>query len=181
MKTIAQMIDDKLGNVTKHDTIVEALGGFSGETIASVLARNEYEADSNPLNALAIDFDISGSTDLLGKYVTDLQTGMAVDAKKKVSGTSKYVDDYTGFSSDEVLQKGNFCAFHVSVGELVIGTNVTVKVNGVNLDPDGIFIMRFIAGSKNPKARVTVSADGHDTVVKTYDFTSVVREAAEEE
>ena len=162
-------------------TIIEALGGQKGNTFDEVMAVKEIEINDNPLAALAMDFDISDSVDLLGKKASDLQEDMAVDGHGKVTGTSLYVTEYTGFSGNPDEQQGNYVAFHISVGELVIGTNVTVKVNNVTLDPDGLFVMIFREGSKNPKAIITASADGHKSFTKIFDFSSVVKEPASNE
>lgn len=159
-------------------TIVEVLGGQKGETIADVIDSKEVTIVDNPMNAIAMDFNIGSEVDLLGKVVGDLQSDMVVNGNGKVTGTSKYVTGYTGFSSKKSEQKGNYVAFHISVGELVIGTNVTVKVNGVTMDPDGLHVMIFKDDQKSAKAHVTASADGHKSVTKTFDFSDVVRQSA---
>lgn len=175
MSTIMDLIDEKLANSKKTMTIAESLGAKNGQTIMHALEEiEEVEVSSNPLTALAMDFDISASTDLLGKYVDDLQEDMAV-VGNHVTGTAKYVSGYTGFSSKTDEQKGNFVAFHISVGDLVIGTNVTVKVNGVTMDPDGLHVMRFVDDKVDAKAIVEASADGHPTVTKGFDFSAVTR------
>ena len=159
-------------------TIIEAMGGKKGERLEDVMLEKEITISNNPLAALAMDFDIADSVDLLGKVASDLQTDMAVDAFGKVTGTSKYVTGYTGFSGKAAERKGNFVALHISVGELVIGTNVTVKINGVTMDPDGLHVMRFKDDSKTPKAIVTASAEGHAAVTKVFDFSAVTRQSA---
>lgn len=171
--TIMEALGGQSGN-----TIVEVLGGQKGETIADVLNAKEITIADNPMAALAMDFDIGSEVDLLGKVVGDLQSDMAVDAHGKVTGTSKYVTGYTGFSGTKSEQKGNYVAFHISVGELVIGTNVTVKANGVTMDPDGLFVMRFKDDQVSGKAYITASADGHKSVTKIFDFSNVVRQSA---
>jgi len=176
MATIMEALGGKSGQ-----TIMEALGGKNGQTIANVISEKEIDIKDNPLAALAMDFDIADSIDLLGKVASDLQEDMLVDVTGKVTGTSKYVTGYTGFSGDPAEQEGNYVAFHISVGELVIGTNVTVKVNNVTMDPDGLHVMIFRDSSKNPKAIVEASADGHKTIKKVFDFTEVVRMPAEDD
>lgn len=173
MATIMEALGGNSGQ-----TIMEALGGNSGQTIAEVISEKEIDIKDNPLAALAMDFDISDSIDLLGKVASDLQEDMIVDATGKVTGTSKYVTGYTGFSGDPAEQEGNYVAFHISVGDLVIGTNVTVKVNGVTMDPDGLHVLIFREGSTHPKAIVEASANGHKTISKVFDFTYVVKEPA---
>lgn len=161
------------------ETLMEKLGGHNGDMLHEVMAKKEVTIADNPLAAIAMDFDISDLTDLFGKKASDLQENMAVDnASGQVTGTSKYVTGYTGFSSKKAEQKGNFCVFHIAVGSLVIGTSVTVKVNGVTLDPDGLFVMRFKDGSKTARAVVTAEKDGHPTYQKEFIFNKVVRQAA---
>ena len=159
-------------------TIIEAMGGKKGERLDSVARRKEISISDNPLAALAMDFDISDSVDLLGKVASDLQENMAVDFAGKVTGTSKYVTGYTGWSGKKSEQKGNYVALHISVGELVIGTNVTVKINGTTMDPDGLHVMRFKDDQKGGLAYVTASADGHESVTKVFDFGGVVKQSA---
>lgn len=176
MSTIVEELGGNPG-----ETIVEALGGSNGETISEVIEEKEIIINDNPLAALVMDFDISDSVDLFGKVASDLQSNMAVNSVGKVTGTSKYVTDYTGFSGNPEEQQGNYVAFHISVGDMVIGTNVTVKVNGVTMDPDGLHVMIFREGTTHPKAIVEASANGHKTISKVFDFTSVVKEPAENE
>ena len=159
-------------------TIVEALGGQKGERFEEIMAKKEITVSDNPLAALAMDFDIAVDTDLLGKVVGDLQSNMAVDADGHVTGTSKYVTGYTGYSSKASEKKGNFVAFHVAVGDLVIGTSVNIKCNNVSLDPDGLFVMRFVDGAKKQKAIITASKDGHESFTRMFDFSDVVRQSA---
>ena len=46
---------------------------------------------------------------VLGYTVSNLQSGVTV-TNNEISGTLAYVDDFTGFSGDPELQKGNFLA-----------------------------------------------------------------------
>lgn len=156
-------------------TLFEVMGGHNGDRLDNIMEVKEITVSDNPLAALAMDFDISDSVDLLGKVASDLQENMAVDSKGRVTGTSKYVTGYTGWSGKKSEQKGNFVAFHISVGELVIGTNVTVKVNGTTMDPDGLHVMRFSEDPSKTKAYVVASADGHKDVEMMFDFSHVTR------
>lgn len=176
MSTIVEALGGNPG-----ETIVEALGGSNGETISEVIEEKEIIINDNPLAALAMDFDISDSVDLFGKVASDLQSNMAVNSIGKVTGTSKYVTGYTGFSGNPEEQQGNYVAFHISVGNMVIGTDVTVEANGVTMDPDGLYVMIIREGTTHPKAIVKASANGHKTISKVFDFTDVVKEPAENE
>jgi len=46
----------------------------------------------------------------LGKLVSALQTGIAISSAGAVTGTLKWVTDYTGFSGDVTEQSGNYLA-----------------------------------------------------------------------
>lgn len=109
---------------------------------------------------MSIDAEISASVDLLGKSVTDLQSGIEI-ANGGISGTLLYVDDYTGFSSDPDEQVGNFLALHVNVPD---DADVTVEVVGGTsgpalLDADRIIVDKI--RSTTQKIKVVASMDGY--------------------
>ena len=60
---------------------------------------------------LSVDFDIADSVDLFGKVASDLQEDVEAEGNA-IRGTLKYVDDYTGFSSDVAQQSGNYIVLH---------------------------------------------------------------------
>ena len=118
----------------------------------------------------------TGSDDLLGKSVGDLQTGVTV-GRSAVTGTLKYVDDYTGFSSNVNEQQGNYLVLHAAAGEGVENPVITAEIIGgdhgpVTLDPDGILIARI----KNvaQKVKFTATADGHEPTTKTFNLASLI-------
>ena len=86
------------------------------------------------------------SIDLLGKNASDLMTDVVLE-DNSLSGTVKYVDDYTGFSSNVSEQSGNYIAL---IAETDGTEPITAFINGglntepVTLDDDGIFIARLI-------------------------------------
>lgn len=153
----------------------ESTGKSIAEQIDNITAKKWAD---NPLSALTADVDIAADTDLLGKIVSDLQEDIVV-GEDKITGTSKYVTGYTGFSGNEDEQEGNYLALHFGVPDLVIGTSVTIKVNGVSLDPDGLHIIIF----KKPggKLKVTAEKEGYATFTKVYDLSEIVRAPKEEE
>lgn len=157
--------------------IVTAIGGTdTGKTIAEKIdCITAKKWADNPLSALAADVDIASDTDLLGKVVGDLQKDVVIGTDK-ITGTSKYVTGYTGWSGKKAEQKGNYLAVHFSCGNLVIGTSVTINVNGVDLDPDGLFVMRFRDESRKPKIVCKAIKDGYATFTKVYDCSEIVRE-----
>lgn len=109
---------------------------------------------------MSIDSEISASEDLLGKSVTDLQTNVVVNPSN-VTGTLKYVEDYTGFSSDPELQSGHYLVLHA---ESTDADKITVEVVGgisgpVTLDSDGIAVLRIV-NTNTQLVRIVASKDG---------------------
>ena len=98
------------------------------------------------MNSLSVEADTSTGTTLLGKAASDLQTDIAIDDDYKVTGTLKYVDDYTGFSGDPAEQVGNFIALDFSADD---GCTIEIELtNGAHpgwkaLDDDGILVCRI--------------------------------------
>lgn len=130
------------------------------------------------LTTLSIDSDISAGTDLLGKGVTDLQSGVIV-GDSQIVGTLKYVDDYTGFSGDPNEQKGNFIALHCEAADTVDSLSVEV-INGtvghpVTLDADGIAVLR-IADKFRQKIRFAAYKDDK-SCTKTFDLSGLTLES----
>ena len=125
------------------------------------------------LITLSVDSDISAGTDLLGKSVSDLQTGITI-GDNAITGTLKYVADYTGFSGDVSEQSGNYLALHC---EAAGSDRITVElINGtvghpVQLDDDGLIVVR-ITDKTTQKIKV-VAYEGANTVEKVYDLTGL--------
>lgn len=119
---------------------------------------------------LTVDVNIDPATDLLGKTVGDLQSGVIVDNyNKTISGTLAYVDDYTGFSGDPAEQHGNYLAVHFATE--AEGATISIRLIGgqdrvVTLDPDGLLVTRV--SNKNQKIQATVTVDGADPQIETY-------------
>ena len=91
---------------------------------------------------MTLSADIESSVDLLGKSVTDLQSGVTVSGDT-ISGTLAYVDDYTGFSGDPEEQKGHYLAVKCTAAE---GDTIVMELIGgthgpVTLDDDGICVI----------------------------------------
>lgn len=126
------------------------------------------------LGSLTVDANISATTDLLGKSVTNLQSGIVVGSDS-VSGTLKYVTDYTGFSGDVSLQSGNYLALHYASDEDV--DSITVELLGgssgpVTLDDDGLHVLR-ITDPASQSIKVTLTK-GSETATKTYSLAGLV-------
>ena len=184
MATIMKILDDKFGNAGKSMTIMDALDkGLKNDSVSTNImkALKKAELAGNPLSKLAIDFEIDPDYDLLGKKVGDLQEDVAFKDEFNVLGTLHYVSDYTGFSGNPDEQHGHYVAFHVSVGDLVLGTDCNVTFNGVTVDPsDGICIMIFNPDKVDAKAKLVATADGYESFTKVFHFSGMTKELAEE-
>ena len=155
--TIAEALDKKYGNTVPSETIAEALGGQKGMVIGDAL---------NVLNKIFVSTSIAADKDLFGKHVADLQSDVAVSAKR-FTGTLKYVTGYTGFSSNPEEQEGNYIVFKVVPPTgMTIGTDLTVKVNGSTLDSDGHIVLIVKDGKR--KVNITASKEGYETVLFEY-------------
>lgn len=120
---------------------------------------------------MSIDADIDSSVDLFNKSVTDLQENIVI-GDDAITGTLKYVSDYTGFSGDASLQTGNFIVLHADVPD-VDGVTITVKVtNPVVLDEDRIAVLR-IADKSSQTITVVASKEGYESVTKVFDLTGL--------
>ena len=126
----------------------------------------------HPQPSLSLAADIATGVDLLGKDVTDLQSGVSIGSNGVISGTLLYVDDYTGFSGDPAEQVGNFLAVKATaidgatiVAELIGGTH-----GPVILDPDGILISRIRSTDEILKFTATY---GEVSEVRSYALTGL--------
>jgi len=113
---------------------------------------------SGPSVTLSGDADIPAETDLFGKVVSDLQENVSV-AEDGITGTSKYVTGYTGFSGDPELQSGNYLALHF---EDDAANAIYVKLiggsgNEVQLDSDGIIVLRITDAATAVSVRTTTA------------------------
>lgn len=115
---------------------------------------------------------------MLSKSVDELQSGVGVGVSS-IGGTLKYVTDYTGFSGDPTEQSGNYLVLHIDTQ--VQDATIKVQLIGgdhgeVTLDSDRTIILRI--KNTRQKLRITVTADGYETVTKTYDLTGLRLESA---
>lgn len=135
---------------------------------------------SDILNSIANNYDATAglinlvpyySTDVLGKATTDLQTNVNVVANS-ISGTLNYVTGYTGFSSDEELQSGNYLCLYTPVPA---DTTVTMELlggtTGVKTLDDGIIVLRV---TSNTQSLRLIATKGDTTVTKVYTFTNLI-------
>lgn len=130
---------------------------------------------------------VTDETDLLGKKANDLQSDINVDTTDgiKVTGTSKYVTGYTGWSSVAEDQEGNYIALKLTTDskEDIQFKSVDGTDNGYKtLDSDGILIWR-ISKDKDGKVKpievkvgkdnFTIDLSGVTLLPKTADGTKV--------
>ena len=125
---------------------------------------------------LSVDADIQAGTDLFGKSVTDLQTGVSIDGSR-VAGTLKYVTGYTGFSGKTEEQSGNYLAIHA---ECSGADSITVELIGgtvghpVTLDDDGLIVLR-IANTETQLVEIVATKNGEQKI-KRLTLTDLVLE-----
>ena len=163
----AETLRDQLNELSEE---VDVTFESPNETILEVV--NEGE---EPGEELTIDFDISDSIDLFGKVASDLQTGVTLD-EDDITGTLKYVEGYTGFSSKTKEQSGNYLVLHVDTEseedvyvQVVNGTKGPVK-----LDEDRLIVLR-IADKDTQGVKVTTG-----DLVKEYTLDKLTVEAKPE-
>lgn len=183
LRRLAIKMDADVSNTHNIRDVMAAMaakldGTHAGAAIADV-SKNmaDVHTTADTLRGLTLDVDISASEDLLGKVVSDLQVNAAISGDSIV-GTSYYVPNYTGFSGDADLQKGNYIVVHASVPDV---SGVTISVTSVDklgmkktkaLDSDGILIFR-ITDAKTEKLIFTAEKEGYQSYSKTYDLTGV--------
>lgn len=130
----------------------------------------------------------SAGTDVLGKTVSDLQSDVSISGNA-ITGTLKYIDDYTGFSSNVSEQSGNYLALKftnipATATSVKVGLKPTYKSGSavddysglveIISDPDknGVFLVRDSATQKF----IVLTTDGTNSKMDTYDLSGLVCE-----
>lgn len=120
----------------------------------------------------------SGTTELLGKIASDLQSNVIIGDDNIISGKLFYVEDYTGFSSNISEQEGNYLALHADAAVLKGDDNavITCELLGgqsgkKTLDEDGLIVLRITNGSYQSVSFTATS--GKDSVTKVYKLTGL--------
>lgn len=114
---------------------------------------------------------------MFGKVASDLQTGVALNsAGNGITGTLKYVTDYTGFSGNPELQEGNYIVFHTEVPD-VEGVTITATMDNTStLDEDGIAVFR-VRDKSSQTLTIVASKEGYDSVTKVYSLSGLTCES----
>lgn len=122
---------------------------------------------------LSVDTEIDPTADLYGKTVSDLQSDVVI-ADDAITGTLAYISDYTDFSDDTDLQKGNYLALHVTIPD---GATVTVSLGSDSgeVDADGIVVLRI--ADKDAQLVITSTVDG-ETETLTFDLSGLTLESS---
>lgn len=125
-----------------------------------------------------MDDKIPDGVSLLGKELTDLQSGVGVGGSD-ITGTLKYVTGYTGFSGDPAEQQGNYLVLHIDTD--AADSTIQVELLGgthgpVTLDSDRTIILRI--KNKSQRIKITATKDGYPTVTKTYSIAGLTLETA---
>lgn len=125
-----------------------------------------------------MDDTIPEGVSLLGKELTDLQSGVSV-GQDAISGTLKYVTGYTGFSGDPAEQSGHYLALHIDTD--AEADSITVEIIGgdhgpVQLDSDRTNIFRI--KNKQQKIKIVAKKDGYPDVEKIYNLAALTLEPA---
>lgn len=119
---------------------------------------------------ITVDVNIAADENLFGKHIDDLQEGIVV-GDDKITGTLKYVTDYTEFSGKASEQQGNYLALHATAND----PTATVKVGITKmstLEEDGIIVL-IVKGTGTP-VTVTAEVEGKDPVTKTFSLADLV-------
>ena len=122
---------------------------------------------------LSVDTEIDPTADLYGKTASDLQSDVVI-ADDAITGTLAYISDYTDFSDDTDLQKGNYHALHVNIPD---GATVTVSLGSDSgeVDADGIVVLRI--ADKDAQLVITSTVDG-ETETMTFDLSGLTLESS---
>ena len=156
--------------LVREIAIIEGASG-EGKTVSDLIM--EIAEEKSDLLAMTVDFDISDSTDLLGKYDYQLQKNMT-SANGKISGTLYQVNDYTGFGNPDE-QTGHFIAMHCEVPDIEGATIKFISKSGKKyiVDPsDGLIVIRIT--TQPTKFRFEISKSGSATVEKVFDTSGIV-------
>ena len=102
---------------------------------------------SEPEERTTIIVDVpEGTENFYDKQASELQENINISETGEVTGKSKYIKNYTNFSSNGDEQEGNFLA--IKIKEATKGNNVTfelsnAKSKGTGTIEDGFLVVRI--------------------------------------
>lgn len=148
---------------------------WDGEGTAYEKTTYSFDLSKLGRQSLATFEEPDAQLDLFGKHVDDLQD-VVIGEDGKVTGTLKFISDYTQFSSNEKEQSGNFFAFTVKApegvtmnDEKVVLKMVTSSGNTMAIDKaDGTIVL--IMNTLNP-FKVVVDWDGEEAKYAESEYT----------
>lgn len=114
---------------------------------------------------------VAGTATVLGKTVSDIQTGIMVH-NNWIQGTLKYVTNWTGYSQDPAENFGNFLCLQFAPTD---GATVQVSLNGKafkTLDSDLQYVVRITKDMKKPFITVKTTLNGEE-IVEDYKLGSL--------
>lgn len=140
---------------------------------------------TKPYSAIAIEMSFNavlevepedGTTTVLGKTVSTVQDDILIH-DDFITGTLKYVTNWTAYSQDPDEKNGNFLVLKVEASD---GATTTLNFVGesrvVTFDSDMQAVVR-VTGKKNKKIRIASTVDGV-TVEKIYSLSALNLETA---
>ncbi len=130
---------------------------------------------------MSLDVKADVHASVLGYTVSDLQSDIAV-VSNEITGTLAYVTDFTGFSGDPELQKGNFLA--LSFDSDPAADKMTVELMGAQVSPGEIELDSdkdcvFRITDKDAQSVVFRAYKGGEVTRRTYKLSGLVLEPAE--
>lgn len=108
----------------------------------------------------------------MGKAASDLQSDIDV-LEDSITGTLKYVTDYTGYSESPELQVGNFIALHAEVTNVEGATITVTMTRTATLEDDGNVVAR-VADKDTQTLTFTATKEGYPDNVQTFDLSELV-------
>lgn len=137
---------------------------ITGDGIADVI--NSIADNYEPALALVVEA-VASDVDLLGKTAGELQEDLVVGSNA-ITGRSKYVTGYTGFSSKTAEQHGNYIGLKATAN--LDGAVITCELIGgtkgpVTLDEDGMIVLKIANNTQSVRFIAT-----KDNTSKTYNF-----------
>ncbi len=128
----------------------------------------------------------SGTQTVLGKKVNTVQSSISISGTS-ITGTLKYVDDYTEFSGDPELQSGHFLVLHWSdPDETATSLKVGVVPSSIGAEPveclsdtdrNGVFRIT----DKNTQKIHIITSDGENELTQIFDLRDLTLEAPEDQ